>query len=183
MELFLTLLPGLIIMVTAFAVLLHISIKNKREEKTLIKYDPEKNSFRYKTKIFFIKQIKIFCILGIFLIAFSIIYPILSRTVLREFIENHNNRIIEEALVVKNETYQILETIHNVSLEIEFNRVIRRSTNLSTSVISGIYEFNIFRQNIKENIRVEWELIEGEVAIKSITKHIGREVINIFSPE
>jgi len=58
--------------------------------------------------------------------------------------------------------------------------MVQRTTNLTTSVISGIHEFNVSHQNSRENIRVEWELIEGEVTIKSITKHLGREVVNIF---
>ena len=180
-ELFLTFIPGLIIIIVATVVLLHKASENKNAEKTLINF--EKNSLKHKAKIFFIKQLKIFCIIAIIASAIPIVYSILSKTVLKEFIENRNNRIIEEALVVKGKIHPILEAIHNFPVEIEFYRMVERSTNLTTSVISGIYEFNVFHQNSKENIRVEWELIEGEVTIKSITKHFGREIVNIFLRE
>jgi ABC-type uncharacterized transport system fused permease/ATPase subunit len=177
-ELFLTFIPGLIIIIVATVVLLHKASENKNAEKILINF--EKNNFKHKAKIFFIKQIKIFCIIAIIASALPIAHSILSRTVLKEFIENWNNRIIEEALVVKGEIHPILEATHNFPVKIEFYRMVERTTNLTTS---GIHEFNVFHQNSKENIRVEWELNEGEVTIKSITKHFGREVVNIFLRE
>ena len=183
METFLTLLIVLIVAIASFVWILHRADEIKREEKILIKYDFEKNNFGHKAKIFFIKQVREFCIIGIVLIALSLAYFILSRTVLKEFIESCNNRIIEEALIVKSEIRPILEAMHNFPVEIEFNRIARRSASFGASAISGIYKFNIFHQNLKENIMVEWELIEGEIIIKSITKLAGRESINIFSLE
>jgi hypothetical protein len=81
--------------------------------------------------------------------------------------------------------YPIIETIYDIPIEIKFNKLIKKATNYKTKppIKYGLYEYNVYYLNSIDSIRVEWEIIENKMIIKSISKYNGKENKNIYTRE
>jgi hypothetical protein len=114
-----------------------------------------------------------------------IIYFIFSKTFLKSTIDNYNNKTIENASILQNKIYPIIETTYNIPIEIKFNKLIKKITNYKTKppIKYSLYEYSVYYLNSIDIIRVEWEIIENDMIIKSISKYNGKENKNIYTRE
>ena len=174
MGIFIKLIPFFVIIFIGFIILLPIIIKNKKSGNTLFTTNPFK---KYNFNYTFTDSIKIMTILIIIVLVCFFIYFILSKTLLKDTIERHNNELTERTIIVKNNINPIIETIYDMPIDIKFNRWIVRGTNYNTKppFRYGTYEYSIFYQDLIENITVEWEIREGVMIIKLISRHLGKE--------
>jgi hypothetical protein len=175
-------IPFIVLIIIGFIVLLPIIIRNRKNNNSLIKLNTIK---KYDFKYIFIDYIKTMSILVIVFLVLFIIYLILSKTLLKGTIENYNNQTIENALIIQDKIYPILKTNYDIPIEIKFNKWIEKGTNYNVKppIRYGIYEFGVYHQNSIDNIRVEWEIIENIMIVKSISKYFGKESENIYINE
>ena len=179
MELFLKFVPLLAIIVIGFLNILPIIIRNKKCGNSLITSNPlKKYDFKY-TFTDWARSMIIFII--IFLIC-SMVYFILSKTLLKDAIEKRNVQFIERTLIVKEKIYPILETIYDLPIDIEFNKLITQTIhyNSKPAFRYGTYKYNIIYDNSIDTIAVEWEMRDNVIIIKTINRILGKKKENIY---